>query len=491
MQDSDTTAENDIREQLRELMGESWRETALAEPEQPAAPSGRAGTLIRDSELGSNSATSRLEEAPATPAATPDQKFFPLAPTSLEEAGLRVTDIESIVLKMMLREQSLAARLIAKRTALPYSVIEPVLQQLKERRELAIRESGGMNDFVYELTDIGGAKARELVQTSSYAGTVPVPLDDYVASVKAQSIAKLRVGPSQLKKAFADLELSEIMFNRLGRAVTAGLGMFIYGSPGNGKTSIAERVTKAYGETIWIPRTIWAWGEVIRLFDPSIHEEMELVEGNSLLKEEIVDSRWVRIRRPTVVVGGELTLESLDVRVDHETGIAEAPLQMKSNCGTFVVDDFGRQRISPDALLNRWIIPLEKRYDYLSLASGRKIQVPFDQFVVFSTNLEPKDLVDEAFLRRIPYKICVDDPDEKAYRDIFRVMADKAGVAYNESAIDYLIETYYRGTDRPMRFCHPRDLLRQVEVYYRYLDELPHLSHEAIDAAADTYFSIV
>ena len=164
---------------------------------------------------------------------------------------------------------------------------------------------------------------------------------------------------------------------------------------------------------------------------------------------------------------------------------------MKSNCGTFVVDDFGRQRISTDALLNRWIIPLEKRYDYLSLASGRKIQVPFDQFVVFSTNLEPRDLVDEAFLRRIPYKINVDDPGEDEFREIFRSMAEKLDIAYSQSAVDYLIEKYYRETGRPMRFCHPRDILRQIDVYYRYLDQLPQLTNVAIDAAADTYFSMV
>ena len=483
--------EDDIRSQLKELMGDSWRDEVDA-ASAPAAPVKRCGMLTRGGELGAHAAeTPYLDDSMAPPLQKPVEKFFPSEPTSLEETGLRSTDIEFLVLKMMLREKALPAHKIAKRIAMPFSVLERILQQLKERRDLAIRESCGLGDFIYELTDQGSAKARELVQISSYAGTVPVPLDDYIASVGAQSISELRVGPNNLRKAFSDLELSDAMFNRLGRAITAGQGMFLYGSPGNGKTSIAERVTKAYGETIWIPRTVWAWGEIIRLFDPSIHEEVELVEGSSLIDEERVDGRWVRIRRPTVVVGGELTLEALDVRVDLETGIAEAPLQMKSNCGTFVVDDFGRQRISTDALLNRWIIPLEKRYDFLSLASGRKIQVPFDQFVVFSTNLEPTDLVDEAFLRRIPYKINVDDPGENEFRDIVRSLAEKMGIEYDATTVNYLIEKYYRHTGRPMRFCHPRDLLRQVDVYYRYLDQIPQLTKEAIDAAADTYFSMV
>ena len=199
----------------------------------------------------------------------------------------------------------------------------------------------------------------------------------------------------------------------------------------------------------------------------------------------------MRIQRPTIVVGGELTLESLEIRTDRQTGIGEAPLQLKSNCGTLVVDDFGRQRIAPAELLNRWIVPLEKQYDFLTVASGRKIQVPFDQFVIFSTNLEPRDLVDEAFLRRIPYKIDVSDPTEDEFRRLFTTTAAMARVACTPEDLDYLIEHCYRKTGRAMRFCHARDLLHQIAVYWDYLGEPPRLSRESIEASASNYFSMV
>jgi hypothetical protein len=216
-----------------------------------------------------------------------------------------------------------------------------------------------------------------------------------------------------------------------------------------------------------------------------------MCEGSSLIDGDKIDHRWVRIRRPTIIVGGELTLESLEIRMDRQTGIGEAPLQLKSNCGTLVIDDFGRQRVAPAELLNRWIVPLEKRYDFLTVASGRKIQVPFDQFVIFSTNLEPRELVDEAFLRRIPYKIDVSNPSEDQFRQLFAALAAKAGVAFAAEDLDCLIEHCYRQTGRTMRFCHARDLLHQIEVYWDYLGQPRRLSREAIQASANNYFSMV
>ncbi len=262
-------------------------------------------------------------------------------------------------------------------------------------------------------------------------------------------------------------------------------------APGNGKTCIAERITRAYGLTVWIPRALNVFGEIVRLYDPSNHVQLPLTEGGGILADEKINAQWVRIQRPMIVVGGELTLESLEIRTDRNTGIAEAPLQLKSNCGTLVVDDFGRQRVSPAELLNRWIVPLEKRYDFLSVASGRKIQVPFDQFVVFSTNLEPKDLVDEAFLRRIPYKIDVCDPTEDEFRTLFLAQAKITRVECEPEHLDFLIDHCYRQPGRAMRFCHARDLLHQIEVYCEYLGEPLRLSPEAIVASAGNYFSMV
>jgi predicted ATPase with chaperone activity len=281
------------------------------------------------------------------------------------------------------------------------------------------------------------------------------------------------------------------MLDRLGPAINSGRGLFLYGAPGNGKTSIAERVTRAFGQHIWIPRAIGVDGEIIRLFDPANHEEMPLEANSGLIDQRKIDKRWVRVRRPTIITGGELTMSALEVTINTSTGVSEAPLQLKSNCGTLVIDDFGRQRMSIDELLNRWILPLEKRFDFLNLPNGKKIQVPFDQLIVFSTNLEPRDLVDEAFLRRIPYKIEVVDPSEEDFRALFRMMAPKLGFEYDEQVIDELIEKHYRQTGRPMRCCHPRDLLLQVRSFCAYKGSPTALTSEYLEMAVENYFAVM
>ncbi len=281
------------------------------------------------------------------------------------------------------------------------------------------------------------------------------------------------------------------MLDRLGPAINSGRGLFLFGAPGNGKTSIAERVTSAFGEHIWVPRAIGVDGEIMRLFDPMNHEAAPLKEHTGLLDSTKVDKRWIRIKRPTIVVGGELTMNNLEVNKNDATGISESPMQLKSNCGTLVIDDFGRQRMSTDELLNRWIVPLEKRYDFLNMGNGKKIQVPFDQLIVFSTNLEPKDLVDEAFLRRIPYKIEVIDPSENEFRKLFEIFCPKLGFEYNQEAIDYLIEKHYRAVNRPFRNCQPRDLLQQVLNHCYYQGCEAELTPEAFDFAVENYFAVM
>ncbi|HUS38859.1 MAG TPA: AAA family ATPase, partial [Pirellulales bacterium] len=309
--------------------------------------------------------------------------------------------------------------------------------------------------------------------------------------VKAQTIEGLEPGPEDLERAFSDLLIDKRIFRKLGPAINSGRGLFLFGPPGNGKTSIAERITEAFGKHVWIPRALEVEGEIIRLFDPINHVEAPLDEGISLMQDVKFDKRWVRIKRPTIVVGGELTMENLEVTYNPTTGISEAPVQLKSNCGTLVIDDFGRQRMAIDELLNRWIVPLEKRYDFLNLASGKKVRVPFDQLVVFSTNLEPKDLVDEAFLRRIPYKIEALNPPEEAFRKLFTIMAPIVGVEYNEEALDHLIKEYYLAVDRPFRNCQPRDLLLQIKNLARFERTEAVMTKDAIDFAVDNYFSVM
>ncbi|MCI0364239.1 MAG: hypothetical protein L0219_10180, partial [Phycisphaerales bacterium] len=348
-----------------------------------------------------------------------------------------------------------------------------------------------MNDYVYHLTDVGRERAKKFAEQCSYYGSAPVPLAAYIDSVKHQTLTHQHPTEDDLRRAFEDLLIDKKMLLRLGPAINSGRGLFLFGAPGNGKTSIAERITKAFGQAIWIPRAITVEGEIMRMFDPGLHETMPLPANEGLLDNRKIDLRWVRIRRPTIVVGGELTMDHLEVTINTSTNVSEAPVQLKSNCGTLVIDDFGRQRMTTDQLLNRWIVPLEKRYDFLNMASGKKIQVPFDQLIVFSTNLEPKDLVDDAFLRRIPYKIEVTDPDEQSFRLLLKIMAEKLGVEYDESAANYLMDKHYRAINRPLRCCQPRDLILQVRNFCRYTNRPLQMTPETLDFAVANYFAVM
>ncbi len=416
--------------------------------------------------------------------------FVPYEPDSLIAAGLSEALVESLVLKCLARRSAASGREIADQIKLPFRMLVEILRQLKDDRLVVYKAAAPMSDYVYEITEAGSSRARHQSEQSSYFDAAPVPLEHYAESVAAQSIRHRRPRLESLQAAFADLVIGEELFLQLGQAISSGLGIFLYGSPGNGKTSLAERITGTLGDAVWIPRAILAAGEIIRVYDPSIHEMLPQQEP-ATTGTEVIDRRWVQIRRPTIVVGGELTLDLLDITVNPATGVAEAPLQMKSNGGTLVIDDFGRQRVTPAELLNRWIVPLEKRYDFLNLTSGRKIQVPFDQLIVFSTNLDPSELVDEAFLRRIPYKIDVQDPNEAEFRRLFERVAASMGIAYHREPVDYLIATHYRATGRPMRFCHPRDLLHQVRIYCEFLERPRALTREALDSAAKNYFAIM
>ncbi|HEU5116194.1 MAG TPA: AAA family ATPase, partial [Isosphaeraceae bacterium] len=352
--------------------------------------------------------------APSTlPSISLEEKppFRPRVVTDFAAAGLSLAEVESLVLKFLLNIGAASGRRIADELGLPFGPFPDFLRNLKSQQILSYANSTAANDFIYALTDAGRARARGYYEECAYVGTAPVPFTDYIESVAAQTIAREQPKEADLRRAFSDLLISEEMFSALGPAINSGRGMFLYGYPGNGKTSIAERITRCFGSTIWIPRVINADGQIIKLFDPTSHEPVQ-PRANGLLRDDDADDRWIQIKRPTIVAGGELTMDSLEIRFDPTTKISEAPLQMKSNNGTFLIDDFGRQRMSPLELLNRWIVPLEKRYDFLTLASGKKIRVPFDELILFSTNLEPKQLVDEAFLRRIPYKIHASDPTE-------------------------------------------------------------------------------
>jgi len=418
-------------------------------------------------------------------------QWQPSEPDSLAEAGISEGQLEHLALLCLAAIGDLSGHQLAEQHSIPFRLVEPLLANLKQAQLVAYRGSAPMNDYVYQLTDMGRETAKKLTEHCSYFGTAPVPLSAYIESVQQQTLTKVHPTEADLKHAFSDLLVNPKMLRRLGPAVNSGRGLFLYGFPGNGKTSIAERVTKAFGDTIWIPRAIGIDGEIMRVFDPGLHEEVPLEEAGGPLQTHAVDRRWVRICRPTIVVGGELTMDALEVMPSTGNNVSEAPLQMKSNCGTLVIDDFGRQRMTTDELLNRWIVPLEKRYDFLKLVNGKKIQVPFDQLIIFSTNLEPKDLVDDAFLRRIPYKIEILDPSEEEFRQLFEIMAPIVGLEFDQESLDYLIDTHYKPIKRPFRCCQPRDLLLQIRNYCHYLDVPPLMCKEYFDYAVENYFAIM
>jgi MoxR-like ATPase/DNA-binding PadR family transcriptional regulator len=416
--------------------------------------------------------------------------FVPIAPRSFRAAGLTDSMVASLVLKFLLAQGDASGREVADQVKLPFVLLEELLRGMKNEQLLAHRGAAPMNDFVYQLTDSGREQARRHWAHGSYCGAAPVPLKDYIASVEAQSLTAQQPAAEQLQQAFADLTINARMLDRLGPAISSGRGLFLYGAPGNGKTSIAERITRAFGQELWIPRALGIDGEILRVFDPTGHEELPLEQPAGVYDNRAIDQRWVRIRRPTIVVGGELTFSSLEVTLNTSTRVCEAPLQLKSNCGTLVIDDFGRQRVSIEALLNRWILPLEKRYDLLDMPNGKKIQVPFDQLVIFATNLDPSALVDEAFLRRIPYKIEVVDPTLEEFREIFHAVAPLLGFEFRPEPIDNLIERHYRQARRPFRYCHPRDLLLQVRSYCAYKGRPLEITDEYLDMAVENYFAI-
>jgi len=417
--------------------------------------------------------------------------FFPLEPETLVEAELGEPFVEALLLKYLLTVGGATGRELAEQVKLSFKIVDELMYGLKGEQLVVYRSSAALNDYVYQLTDKGRERARRLTEQCSYCGAAPVALRSYIASVQAQSLTKQHPTVQALRAAFEDLLISPRMLRRLGPAINSGRGLFLYGAPGNGKSSIAERITRAFGNYIWIPRALGIDGEVVRLYDPSHHLTPPADAPTGLIDQRHVDQRWIRIRRPTIIAGGELTMANLEVTLNTSTNISEAPLQLKSNCGTLVIDDFGRQRMPVDELLNRWIVPLEKRYDYLNLPNGKKIEVPFDQLIVFSTNLEPRDLVDDAFLRRIPYKIDVHDPSEQEFRDLFKMMCPQLGFEYREATVDYLLDTHYRPVCRPMRCCQPRDLLLQIRNYCLFMQLAIEMTPEYIDYAVDNYFAVM
>jgi predicted ATPase with chaperone activity len=419
-----------------------------------------------------------------------DDSYVPQVPNSIEDTRLPASLLEGLILKHVAVTGTASGNHVARQMGLSLRLLQPIFDALRTRQVLVHAGSAPLSDYLYRLTDQGRVYAQSLQHACAYVGAAPVQLSDYVMSCEAQSIRGEMPRRPDLERAFAKISVEPTMLDALGPAINSGAGLFLYGAPGNGKSTLAQCLTSCFGQNIWIPQAIVEDGQIIRLFDPTYHQVVSTETGND--KSAIAhDRRWVRIRRPTVIVGGEMTMDSLEIRHDAQFHVSEAPLQMKSNCGCLLIDDFGRQRIEPNELLNRWIIPLECRHDFLTLANGKKIKVPFEQLIIFSTNLEPSELADEAFLRRIPYKILVEDPGEDEFHRLFVHYAAEINVEYRRSVVEHLLATHYRGGVRPMRRCHPRDLLHQLRNYCAYREIPLEMTNAYLDLAVRSYFTAV
>lgn len=434
-----------------------------------------------------NGVAAVLPAAPATSGidAKSPIKFVPVEPQEFAETGLEASDLQALILKLLANRATLTSRALSDHIQLPRPLIAEALEQLRAELLISIKGSAGLEDYFYQLTEAGHERARRLLKQCTYAGVAPVPLESYIDAMKRQSLQNSRLSFDDLQATFDGLRLDPTLLSQLGQAINDGRGLFLYGPPGNGKTSVSELVVSSFGEYVWIPHTITIDGELVRLYDPRCHDAVDFEQ----LQQVKYDRRWILIHRPTIVVGGELTMEQLDLQFNEMTGICEAPVQMRANCGALVIDDFGRQRMPTSELLNRLIVPMEKHHDYLNLSSGRQLAVPFDMLLVFSTNLEPSDLVDEAFLRRIPYKIEVNSPNEKEFASLFLELADGLGCKCEPMAVSYLVETHYRKVNRPLRYCHPRDLLRQIRNFCEFHARPFEVSCETLDVAVRNYFA--
>jgi predicted ATPase with chaperone activity len=435
-------------------------------------------------------ATPTLRTAPTSSSAT----FVPPQINSIEDTKLSALWLQDLIIKVLYSHGYMTGFRIAEAVALPFAgVTDQLLMTLKQEKLIEVKSSqGGLGEgaYTYGITGAGNLRAREALERSQYAGPAPVQFEVYNEAIRLQKSGRLTLTARTMRQILSQLVISESTFQRLGPALNSGTSVFLYGPPGNGKTSVA----RAYGnlvlsQSMYIPYALYLDGQVIKLYDAVSHRLDSEGDENGASRASVRrDPRWVKIRRPFITTGGELTLEGLDLVFDDTHKFYEAPFQVKANGGILLIDDFGRQIARPRDLLNRWIVPLESRVDYLRLHTGRKVEVPFEVLVIFATNLPPKDLVDEAFLRRLRHKVEIGDPSYEEYREIFRRVATDKKVEYDDQGLAYLLQEWYIKRNRKLRASHPRDLCDQILDIAAYLATPATMSPEMIDRAGQAFF---
>lgn len=414
--------------------------------------------------------------------------------TSISQLGLSPSLAVDLIYRILFTEGDVNVTRISEITRLFPQVIDEIMADLQHDHMVEVVKASALRiSYTYRLTDEGVNRARDALERTQYIGPFPVDIDAYRQAILLQTSAHQKLEPTEVKQALSHMILPENFHRRIGPAINASSSLFLYGPPGNGKTTVANAIAQLLAgiDPVWLPYAISIGGQIVQIYDPLVHQyfippESETPTGKTGYIG--VDKRWGLFKRPAVMVGGELTMAALDLRFEPITKIYEAPLQLKANGGMFLIDDFGRQQMSPQQLLNRWIVPLETHIDYLRLQSGQTLEVPFRQLIIFATNLDPSDLVDSAFLRRIQMKVELGPPDEKMFYQIFMQMCQTLQVPFDRAGFLHLLQKWYREAKRPLQAVHPRDILRTLSAICEYAGAIPLMSPELLDEACSCYF---